>query len=66
MEMRPMASASQKTALPDLPPGAPGKPDKPRYKPQFGVIVVLPDETAQASIFEAFKLLGFKTKVVTT
>jgi len=61
-----MAQASQKIPLPDLEPGAPGRPDRPRYKPQFGVIVLVPDETAQATLFQAFKLLGFKSKVVST
>lgn len=61
-----MAQASKKIPLPDLPADAPGRPQKPRYKPQFGVIVLTPDEVAQAKLFEAFRLLGFKSKVVST
>jgi len=58
--------ASQNLPLPDLPADAPGRPERPRYKPQFGVIAIVDDEAAQADLFQAFKLLGFKTKVVST
>jgi hypothetical protein len=51
---------------PDLPPGAPGRPDKPRYRRQYGVIVLLPDEAAQIAAFERLRKQGFKCRVVVT
>lgn len=51
---------------PDLPPGAPGKPPTPRYRRQFGVIVLLPDEAAQIVAFEQLREQGFKCRVVVT
>ena len=37
-----------------------------RYRQQYGIVVVLPDETAQAKAYERLKRAGFdKLKVVT-
>ena len=57
---------SQTIPLPDLPDGAPKAPPPGRYKPQFGVIVLVENERAQAAVYEAFNLLGLKTRVVST
>ena len=54
-------------ALPPLRPGAPGKPAGRRYREQYGIIIVCPDEARQRSIFEALQaLLDCKLKVVVT
>jgi hypothetical protein len=53
--------------LPDLPDDAPGIPAKPRYRGQYGVILVCPDEAAQAAIYEALNAIRTsKIKVVVT
>ncbi|SOC47640.1 hypothetical protein SAMN05892877_1324 [Rhizobium subbaraonis] len=53
--------------LPPLPADAPRAPDKPRYKEQYGVILVCPDEAAQKVLFEALAALkACKIKVVVT
>jgi hypothetical protein len=57
---------SKKTPLPELPQGAPGRPDKPRYKRQFGVIVLLEGEEAQAAAYDQLKGMDYKCRVVTT
>lgn len=60
-------SKTEAGMLPPLKPGAPGVPDKPRYKEQFGVIVVCPDENAQKSVYEGLRAIaGAKLKVVVT
>jgi len=35
-----------------------------KYKPQFGVIIICPDETAQQRAFETLKSSGHKVRVV--
>jgi hypothetical protein len=50
-----------------LPPGAPGRPDKPRYREQYGVIILCPDEPTQRAIFEGLRqLVPCRLKVVVT
>lgn len=54
-------------ALPPLKPGTPGIPDKPRYREQYGVIVVCPDEAAQKKVYDGLQAIaGAKLKVVVT
>lgn len=54
-------------ALPPLKPGTPGIPDRPRYREQYGVIVICADEEAQRRVFEGLQaLLGTKLRVVVT
>ncbi|UWR50818.1 hypothetical protein [Phaeobacter inhibens] len=57
---------SQSIPLPPLAPGSHGKPKGNRYKRQFGVIVLAPDEPAQKALFEAMKRQGHKCRVVNT
>lgn len=57
---------SKNTPLPELPQGAPGRPDKPRYKRQFGVIVLLDGEETQAAAYDRLNAMGYKCRVVTT
>lgn len=53
--------------LPPLKPGTPGIPDRARYREQYGVIVICPDETAQKQVFEGLQAIaGTKLKVVVT
>ena len=53
-----MAKKSTKqTSLPPLPPKAPGQPPTERYREQYGVIIICPDEDTQAVIYRAFKAL---------
>jgi hypothetical protein len=53
--------------LPSLTPGAPGIPDRSRYREQYGVIVICPDEETQRRIFEGLQAVaGAKLKVVVT
>lgn len=53
--------------LPAVRPGTPGRPDKPRYRAQFGVIIVCPDEIAQQALYGALLALkDCKLKVVCT
>lgn len=53
--------------LPPLKLGAPGIPDRPRYREQFGVIVICPDEDAQKRIYEGLQAMaGTTLKVVVT
>jgi hypothetical protein len=35
-----------------------------KYKPQFGVIVVCPNESEQRNAFQQLKSLGYKVRVV--
>lgn len=57
---------SRQIAAPPLRPGAPGKPAAPRYRQQFGLILVFDDEAAQKAGFEALVEAGFKPRVVVT
>ena len=43
--------------LPPLPPGTPGRPAKSRYREQYGVIVICPDERTQRTVFEGLRRL---------
>lgn len=53
--------------LPALKRGTPGIPDRPRYREQYGVIIVCPDEATQKRIFEGLQALGgLKLKLVVT
>ena len=51
---------------PPLPAGTPGRPDRPRYRRQWGLIVVFEDEAAQRSAFDTLSKGGFKPRVVVT
>lgn len=54
-------------ALPSLKPGTPGVPDRPRYREQYGVIVICSDEDTQKRVFEGLQAIaGAKLKVVVT
>ncbi len=56
-----------KTDLPPLDPKCPGVPKGRRYREQYGVIAVCPDEASQRSLYEGLKdLQGAKLKVVVT
>lgn len=56
-----------KDAPPPLPEGAPGRPKNERYREQYGVILVCPDEPAQKAIYEGLKGVQIsKLKVVVT
>lgn len=53
--------------LPPLKPGTPGFPDRPRYREQYAVIVICPDEDAQKRIYDGLQAIaGAKLKVVVT
>lgn len=59
--------AVQNETLPPLPEGAPGRPKAPRYREQYGVILVCQDEAAQRLLFEALEQIrACKIKVVVT
>ncbi|MCT4685405.1 MAG: hypothetical protein N4A39_16915 [Roseicyclus sp.] len=58
--------ASANHPLPDLPPGSPGRPPRPRYKQQFGVIVIARDEDHQRRVYERLVKQGLTCKVVNT
>jgi len=61
------ARKSRSRKLPPLPAGTAGPPVGNRYKEQFGVIVICPDETTQRAIFDALVgLRGCDLRVVTT
>ena len=66
MERTATVPKSDQIELPSLPDGAPGTPKTNRYKKQFGVIVLAPDETAQKELFERFSEQGLRCKVVNT
>ena len=54
-------------ALPAVRPGTPGRPIGRRYREQYGIIIVCPDEARQRSMFEALRaLVDCKLKVVVT
>jgi hypothetical protein len=60
-------SERERRRLPALSEGAPGRPERPRYREQYGVIVVCPDEKAQHALYEALATLALcKLRVVTT
>lgn len=53
--------------LPKLPAGAPIAPEGQRYKEQYGLVLVCPDEATQALIYKALSAMGgCKIKVVVT
>lgn len=53
--------------LPPLPAAAPGRPAKARYREQYGVVLVCPDEATQAQLYEALEALrSCKIRVVVT
>lgn len=64
--MQPQSQTSRQIDLPPLRPGAPGRPTRPRYRQQFGLIVVFETEEAQTAGFEALVKHGFKPRVVVT
>jgi len=66
MRKEPNLAASTSIPKPDLPPSAPGRPRSDRYRRQYGVIVLLEDETAQIAAFENLRQQGFKCRVVAT
>ncbi|UWQ92970.1 hypothetical protein K3727_09395 [Rhodobacteraceae bacterium M382] len=57
---------STEIPLPPLPSDAPGIPKGTRYKPQFGVIVLVEDEPKQKALFDRLIQDGHRCKVVTT
>lgn len=58
---------SKTAPLPPLPADAPKAPVTNRYKEQYGIVLVCPDETAQIALFEALSALkASKIKVVVT
>ena len=61
-----MTALSKTLPKPDLAPDAPGRPATPRYRRQYGVIVLLPDEATQLAAFEALRAQGYTCKVVVT
>lgn len=53
--------------LPPLPANAPGRPTTPRYREQYGVVLVCASEDEQAKLYEALEALRTcKIKVVVT
>ncbi|WP_291325213.1 hypothetical protein [Desulfovibrio sp. UCD-KL4C] len=56
----------EKKKLPPLSPKAPGRPDKPRYKEQFGVIVICGSETEHEEVYKKLTGMGYKCKAVRT
>lgn len=62
-----MSKKTTGSALPTLPENSTGIPRGPRYKEQYGVIIVCPDEASQLATYEGLRaLLGCKFKVVVT
>lgn len=62
-----MSTNMAAAALPPLAENSTGIPKGSRYKEQFGVIIVCPDEPSQRAIYEGLRsLLGCKFKVVVT
>ncbi len=52
---------------PPLPANAPGRPTNPRYREQYGVVLVCAGEDEQAKLYEALEALRTcKIKVVVT
>lgn len=64
--MQAPSQTSRQIDLPPLRPGAPGRPTTPRYRQQYGLILVFEDEVAQKTGFEALVEAGFKPRVVVT
>lgn len=56
--------------LPALRADAPGIPAKPRYREQYGIVIVCPDEAVQRAMFASLAALvqphGCKLRVVCT
>lgn len=62
-----MGKTGKQEALPKLPGNSTGIPKGSRYKAQYGVVIVCPDEAAQKSLYEGLKAVaGSKLKVVVT
>ncbi|MCV9907349.1 hypothetical protein OIV19_06935 [Brucella sp. HL-2] len=58
---------AKKESLPPLPEKAPGIPANNRYKNQYGVVLVCPDEQTQITLYNALEgLRSTKIKVVVT
>lgn len=54
-------------ALPKLRPNATRRPDKPRYREQYGIVLICPDEEAQQLLYKALAAIGdCKVRVVVT
>lgn len=54
-------------SLPKLPRNAPRRPERPRYREQYGIILVCPDEEAQQLLYKALSAIGeCQLKVVVT
>lgn len=61
-----MAKA-KKPNLPPLPENSTGIPPDSRYREQYGVVLVCPDEADQKAVYDGLKAIsGCKVKVVTT
>ncbi|WP_029056958.1 hypothetical protein [Stappia stellulata] len=59
--------AKDDNTLPPLDPKSPGIPKGKRYREQYGVIAVCPDEGSQRAIYEGLKALQTaRLKVVVT
>ena len=53
--------------FPELPADAPGIPPEDRYRAQYGVVLVCPDEASQKALYEALEALRkTRIKVVVT
>jgi hypothetical protein len=62
-----MGAKLDKNQLPPLPDTSPGIPSGNRYREQYGVVLVCPDEASQQAAFEGLKVLAnCKLKVVVT
>jgi hypothetical protein len=52
---------------PPLPANSPGKPDGARYREQYGVVIVCPDEATQQAVYAGLRSLApCRLKVVVT
>ena len=62
-----MPKEAKGAALPPLPENSTGIPKGTRYKEQYGVLIVCPDEASQHAIYEGLRaLLDCKLKVLVT
>jgi hypothetical protein len=52
--------------LPPLPVKAPGRPGSPRYREQYGVIVICESENHQRLVYEALATTYKRVRVVRT
>ncbi|MBO6754937.1 MAG: hypothetical protein JJ902_01300 [Roseibium sp.] len=58
---------SKKADLPPLPENSTGIPPNNRYREQYGVVVVCPNEDAQKAVYEGLRAVaGAKFMVVVT